>query len=128
MYANFPSAEATTSCGSGPEGTCPTTLSVTGLTINKARSPLESTSRAVDGVSAAFSNATLTKERKKRARTNVRLLVMYFSLLKAASSKVRKNPDLCDEAAGSTKLSQGWYHRQQPVVRTPRPVKWGTGT
>src|SRR5579859_4162495 len=47
MYANLPSVEAITSCGSGPEGTWATTSRVAGLTMNKAWSDLASASSAV---------------------------------------------------------------------------------
>src|SRR5262245_12463964 len=39
-----PSVEAMTSCGSGPEGTFPSTFSVVGSTTDSVRSPLDNTS------------------------------------------------------------------------------------
>src|SRR4029450_5532869 len=50
MYAVRPSAEAATSCGSGPDGTFPTILSDTGSMTDKVRSPFDSTSSRPCGV------------------------------------------------------------------------------
>src|SRR6476661_4969258 len=43
MYAIRPSDDATISCGSGPDGTFPTTLSVAGSTTDMVRSDFAST-------------------------------------------------------------------------------------
>ncbi len=62
-----PSVEATTSCGSGPDGTRPRTLSVVGSTVDSVRSPFESTSSALDGVDIA-----LRRERSRRGNPGKR--------------------------------------------------------
>src|SRR6185436_2105996 len=67
MYASFPSAEATTSCGSGPVGAVPSTLSVAASTIASVLSPLlmaRSRSAAAAGVAV---RAQMQNARSRRA-------------------------------------------------------------
>src|SRR5208283_1076553 len=74
-----------TSCGSGPEGTRPTTCSVAGFTIAKVRSPLESTNSAGEGVSAPFSRACPTQERS-RANASLFVIVTLAALIQEFAS------------------------------------------
>jgi hypothetical protein len=76
MYATRPSLDGTTSCGSGPDGTVPSTLSVDGSTIESVRSDLASTSS--DPCDAGCPERT-TDTHETRARASRDLILSFLS-------------------------------------------------
>src|SRR5580704_974964 len=75
MYAVDPSAEAITSCGSGPTGNLAVTFRLAGLTIRSVLSSLATISRALSGAVCASRPRALSK---KTARTNSKVLIFII--------------------------------------------------
>src|SRR6187402_435242 len=80
MYASFPSAEATTSCGSGPVGAVPSTLSVAASIIAIVLSPLLMASSRSAAVAAVAVSPQVKNVRSKTANARARQIVMARSL------------------------------------------------
>src|ERR1035441_2565766 len=90
MSANFPSAEATTSCGSGPEGKVAITTRLSGSTMESVWSLLESTKSAFEGVPPP---ARRTAEARRAPRTSAVLtlicMIVNYTLSSAAEAASR---------------------------------------
>src|ERR1039457_5277859 len=90
MYANLPSAEATTSCGSGPEGMLLITVRLTGSTMESVVSLLESTSSAFDGVPPpARSTAEARRVPRTSAEWTLIFMIVHYTLSSASEASPR---------------------------------------
>src|SRR5579863_10547609 len=75
MYANFPSEEASTSCGSGPDGTRPTIFNVAGSTMSSEVADFSRMSNAGEGASAGAPTAARNDAHTKTSRISNALFV-----------------------------------------------------
>src|SRR5688572_28467831 len=120
MYASFPSAEATTSCGSGPVGAVPSTLSVAASIIAIVLSPLlmassRSAAAAVVAVSPQVKNV-----RSETANARASPMVIARSLCPVQDTVNHMVQEELPRQLGRCRSRCGVDERQPP---NPQPVR-----
>src|ERR1035441_1840529 len=133
MSAHFPSAEATTSCGSGPEGKVAITTRLTGSTMESVLSLLASTSSALEGVPPpARRTPEARRIPRRRAELTLICMIVNYTLPSAMWHRLRLvHPTQlgllplpsAPEAASRTARHGRAGHRRRPEELPAGPVR-----